>query len=56
MQTAEVVGFTSPAGGCPAGSVNFVTPDMMHVWVVDVPEGRFAPDVDEAALVRRLGR
>ena len=56
VQAAEVVSLTSPTGACPPGTVNYRPPEMMHVWVVDVPEGRFAHDVDEAALARRLGR
>ncbi|MBW3614462.1 MAG: hypothetical protein KY439_04020 [Actinobacteria bacterium] len=54
--TLQVVGFVPPQGTCSNGSVNFVPPDMMHVWVVDVPGGPFAHDVDGAALARSLSR
>ncbi|MBW3556831.1 MAG: hypothetical protein KY454_07830 [Actinobacteria bacterium] len=52
--TLQVVGFVPRDGTCTNGSVHFVPPDMMHVWVVDVPGGPFAHDVDGGALVRSL--
>lgn len=35
--------------------MNYVPPQMLHVWVVDVPGGAFAHDVDDEVLVRQLG-
>jgi hypothetical protein len=40
-------GIVSPFGGCPALSVNITTPEMMHVWVVDNPDGPFAEGLDK---------
>ena len=42
---ATIVG-TNDSGSCPAGSVNAKTPPMLHVWVVDNAQGRFAA-IDE---------
>ena len=55
-ETLQVVGFVSADGTCSAGSIPYVPPDMMHVWVVDVPGGPFAHQVDGAALAQSLGR
>jgi len=35
---------------CPEGSQLMVTPDMLHVWIVDNPKGPFDTDMDLAAL------
>lgn len=35
---------------CPKGSQLMVTPDMLHVWIVDNPKGPFDTDMDLAAL------
>ncbi|MGH2598763.1 MAG: hypothetical protein ACRDJ9_05180, partial [Dehalococcoidia bacterium] len=43
-------GLLSPFGACPAGTVNAVMPEMMHVWTVDHPGGPFAEHLDEAYL------
>ena len=40
-------GIVSPFGNCPALSVNLTTPEMMHVWVVDNPDGPFAEGLDK---------
>ena len=40
-------GIVSPFGSCPALSVNLTTPEMMHVWVVDNPNGPFAEGLDK---------
>lgn len=39
--TAMIVG-VNDARSCPPGSVNQVTPPMLHVWIVDHPGGPFA--------------
>lgn len=39
--TAMIVG-VNDAGPCPVGSVNQVTPPMLHVWTVDRPGGPFS--------------
>ncbi len=41
------LGVVSPFGGCPAFSVSAMSPEMMHVWVVDNPGGAFAESLDE---------
>jgi len=41
---------TNDSGACPAGSVNAVTPPMLHVWVIDNPDGPFAA-IDENGIV-----
>jgi hypothetical protein len=46
-----VVGLTH-AGACPAGSVNRVTPPMLHVWYVPIPGGPTAVDAPDAQVVR----
>jgi hypothetical protein len=41
------IGIVSPYGGCPALSVSVTSPEMMHVWVVDNPDGPFADGLDK---------
>lgn len=41
------IGIVSPFGGCPAFSVATTIPNMMHLWVVDNPNGAFAEGLDE---------
>jgi hypothetical protein len=45
-----VVGAEDP--GCPAGSVNRVTPPMLHVWFVPIPGGPTAVDASDAQVVK----
>lgn len=54
MATQQVVDSTGADGTCPAGEVHYVPPPMLHVWLVDVPGGPFAHDVDGTALARTL--
>jgi len=49
-------GLLSPFGTCPAGTVNAVMPEMMHVWTVDHPGGPFAEKLDPAYLKDLTGR
>jgi hypothetical protein len=50
---AGVVGLiTATNRTCPAGSVNRVTPPMMHVWFVPIPGGPTAIDASDAQVVR----
>lgn len=52
-----VVGLVSAAHPtCPAGSVNRVTPPMMHIWFVPVPGGPTAIDASDAQVVRAAER
>jgi hypothetical protein len=49
-----VVGVTDPT--CPAGSVNRVTPPMMHVWFVPIPGGPTAIDAPDSQVVQAAER
>jgi hypothetical protein len=53
-RTNIIDSFTDAAGNCPAGSFNSGTPEMLHVWVVDNPNGPFSTDMNPAALVKLL--
>jgi hypothetical protein len=53
-RTNIIDAFTDAAGNCPAGSFNSGTPEMLHVWVVDNPNGPFSTDMNPAALVTLL--
>jgi hypothetical protein len=47
-----VVGVVGPAHpACPAGSVNRVTPPMMHIWFVPIPGGPTAIDASNPQVV-----
>ena len=48
-RTGSIAG-TNDAGACPDGSFNVGTPPMLHVWVVDNPDGPFAA-IDENGIV-----
>jgi hypothetical protein len=54
VATQQVVGFTGSEQTCASGEVHYVPPPMLHVWLVDVPGGPFAHDVDGPALARML--
>jgi hypothetical protein len=49
-----VVGVTE--SGCPAGSVNRVTPPMLHVWFVPIPGGPTAVDASDSQVVQAAER
>lgn len=53
-RTNIIDGFTDAAGNCPAGSFSSGTPEMLHVWVVDNPNGPFSTDMNPQALVKLL--
>jgi hypothetical protein len=53
--TGVIVGRLGVDGACPADSVNFPTPEMLHVWLVENPEGPFGEDMSPAALLKLLG-
>ena len=48
----RIAGLLSPFGTCPAGSFNLPTAAMLHVWIVDNPDGVFAADLDPKFLLR----
>jgi len=37
-------------GSCPTGSSNRSTPEMLHVWVIDNPDGPFGADMNPVVL------
>lgn len=53
-RTNIIDAFTDAAGNCPPGSISSGTPEMLHVWVVDNPNGPFSTDMNPAALVKLL--
>jgi hypothetical protein len=53
-KTNIIDSFTDAAGNCPAGSFSSGTPEMLHVWVVDNPNGPFSTDMNPQALVTLL--
>ena len=53
-QTNVIDAFTDKDGNCPAGSISSGTPEMLHVWVVDNPNGPFSTDMNPQALVQLL--
>lgn len=38
------------SGACPRGSTNKTTPLMLHVWLIDNPDGPFATDMEPSVL------
>lgn len=38
------------SGSCPRGSTNKTTPQMLHVWLINNPDGPFATDMQPAVL------
>ncbi len=40
---------------CPPGEFRYIPPPALHVWFLDVPGGRFAPEVDAAYLAKAVG-
>jgi hypothetical protein len=50
---ARITALTDASGKCPAGTVFMgKTPEMMHVWLVDNPNGVFSDDMEPAALIK----
>ena len=41
---------TEKSGACPRGSTLQVTPQMLHVWLIDNPDGPFASTMDPVVL------
>ena len=53
-RTGIIDAFTDKAGNCPAGDLSSGTPEMLHVWVVDNPNGPFSTDMNPRALITLL--
>jgi hypothetical protein len=45
----------APGEACPDGAFRYVPPPALHVWFLDVPGGRFAPEVDAKFLAKAVG-
>jgi hypothetical protein len=53
--TGVITALTNAQGQCPAGtSYRGVTPEMMHVWLVDNPNGVFGEEMDPKLLIAQL--
>jgi hypothetical protein len=51
----RITGLTDARGNCPPGTVFMgKTPEMMHVWVVDNPNGVFSDEMEPAALIKLI--
>jgi hypothetical protein len=50
-----ITGLRSRSRPCPPGQVPWRTPVMLHTWLVDVPGGPFAREIDDGAVFRELG-
>jgi len=51
-----IAGIVSPFGTCPAGSINVLTPAMLHVWTVDGnPTGAYG-ELDPDFIARLTAR
>lgn len=46
---------TEEGASCPPGEFRYIPPPVLHVWLVDVPGGRFATEVDPKYLAQKLG-
>ena len=50
----RITGLHGPGKPCPPGQVVYQAPPMMHTWVIDVPGGPFARDIDTPAVFAEL--
>jgi hypothetical protein len=53
--TMAISGFTTKPGECPNGLVHLLPPAALHVWLLDVPGGPFAEEMNPEFLAARLG-
>jgi len=49
-------GVVSPFGTCPSLTLTATTPEMMHVWTIEQPDGPYADDVDPVWARRELAK
>lgn len=40
---------------CPPGTIRYIPPPLLHVWFLDVPGGRFAAEVTDEVLAKKVG-
>lgn len=52
----SVVGELRPDGSCPPAGVRYIPPPALHVWLVDLPDGRFAAEINHEELLAALGQ
>lgn len=53
--TGIIVALTDAAGKCPPGTAfRGASPEMMHVWLLDNPDGVFSEDMEPAALLKQI--
>jgi hypothetical protein len=51
--TGQIVALTDAKGNCPRDTAFYgETPEMMHVWVVDNPNGVFSDEMEPEALIK----
>jgi hypothetical protein len=50
----RITGLHGPGQPCPPGQVLYAAPPMMHTWIIDVPGGPFARDIDTPAVFAGL--
>jgi hypothetical protein len=55
MATFQPVNQLAAGETCATGTFPYIPPPALHVWLVDVPGGRFAAEVEAGALVRAAG-
>ena len=44
--------FATPFWTCPMGAINITTAPMLHVWIIDNPQGAFSADLDPKVQAR----
>jgi hypothetical protein len=54
LRTRMVAALADAKGSCPAGTILHPTPEMLHVWLVENPNGVFSEQMEPAALVALL--
>jgi hypothetical protein len=54
--TLQAVGELKPGEACGEGTFHYIPPPALHVWLADVPGGRFAAEVDPGTLLQIASR
>lgn len=53
--TFQLAAELQPGQTCPEGTFHYIPPPALHVWLVDVPGGRFAFEVEPEYLLKAVG-
>jgi hypothetical protein len=53
--TFQLANELQPGETCPEGTFHYIPPPALHVWLVDVPGGRFAFEVEPEYLLQKVG-